>query len=213
MTVYFIGGSPCSGKSTVAQALSERYDLAYFKVDDHLDQYMRLGAEAGKRCCTAIAGMSPEEIWMRDPVVQCAEELQIYEEISEYVLKDLAAMDDGRDVITEGAAYLPVIARCCGIPQERYISVTPTRAFQISHYRERPWVPHVLAGCSDREKAFANWMERDALFAQAVQGQCREAGYVSLINGGESSVEELTGRVAAHFGLAGNCTGNFGEDC
>ncbi len=38
MAVYFIGGSPCSGKSTVARALSARYDLTYFKVDDHLDR-------------------------------------------------------------------------------------------------------------------------------------------------------------------------------
>ena len=33
MTVYYIGGSPCSGKSTVAEALAARYGLTYFKAD------------------------------------------------------------------------------------------------------------------------------------------------------------------------------------
>jgi hypothetical protein len=63
-------------------------------------------------------------------------------------------------------------------------------------------VPYVLAGCSDRQQAFANWMERDALFATAVQKQCGEHGYVSLINAGDEPVDRLVERVAAHFGLA-----------
>ena len=37
MNTYFIGGSPCSGKSTVAEILAKKYDLYYFKVDDFLD--------------------------------------------------------------------------------------------------------------------------------------------------------------------------------
>ena len=41
---YYIGGSPCAGKSTVAEILSRKYNLYYYKVDDYLDKYIRLGA-------------------------------------------------------------------------------------------------------------------------------------------------------------------------
>ena len=41
---YYIGGSPCAGKSTIAEILSRKYNLYYFKVDDYLDKYIRLGA-------------------------------------------------------------------------------------------------------------------------------------------------------------------------
>ena len=34
--VLFIGGSPCSGKSTVAERISKEYGAYYFKVDDFL---------------------------------------------------------------------------------------------------------------------------------------------------------------------------------
>ncbi len=44
MKSYYIGGSPCAGKSTVAEILSQEYDLYYFKVDDFLDGYTKLGA-------------------------------------------------------------------------------------------------------------------------------------------------------------------------
>lgn len=42
INIYYIGGSPCAGKSTVAEILSQKYDLYYFKVDDFLDDYTKL---------------------------------------------------------------------------------------------------------------------------------------------------------------------------
>lgn len=201
MNIYFIGGSPCSGKSTVAEALSARYGFDYFKVDDHLEEYLNRGAAAGKEACARIAGMSPEQIWIRNPLVQCKEELLIYEEIFAYILSDLEQLDGQKGIITEGAAYLPALAKRCGIPADRYLSITPTKAFQVSHYQKREWVPYVLAECSDKAKAFENWMERDALFAKAVQQQCQALGYASVINNGEQPVEMLIDRAVAHFGL------------
>lgn len=199
--VYFIGGSPCSGKSTVAKALSEKYHLRYFKVDDYLEKYMKMAAKDGKPCCAAVAGMSPEQIWMRNPREQCDEELRIYEEIFPYILDDLKNESADSHVITEGAAFLPALIKQCSIEPQRYISITPTKEFQITHYRLREWVPYVLEGCSDKEKAFENWMERDALFAKAVRQQCEKTGYCSLIQNGEFTIDEMLRRVAAHFCL------------
>lgn len=198
---FYIGGSPCSGKSTIAEALSEKYNLHYFKVDDYLDKFIKLGAINQKEICLKSEAMGPEQIWMRDPLVQCEEELLIYEEIFEFILEDLKHIDCKNGIITEGAAYLPKLVKSFDIPFERYISITPSKEFQIFHYSKREWVPYVLAECSNREKAFENWMNRDVLFAEAVQQQCKEFGYVSLINNGELAVEELINRVVSHFEL------------
>lgn len=201
MNVFYIGGSPCSGKSTIAEALSERYGLHYFKVDDHLDRYMQLAADDRKPYCRKALSLTPEQIWIRQPIVQCEEELRIYEEIFEYILADLENIDSQNGIITEGAAYLPALTKTAGIPLERYISITPTKEFQVFHYSKREWVSYVLAECSNKEKAFANWMDRDALFAQAVQQQCAELGYVSVINDGKLPVDALMDKVIGHFGL------------
>lgn len=201
MKLYIIGGSPCSGKSTVAEAIAARWGLTYFKVDDHLDRYLQKAAEEGKPACAAVQGMSPEQIWMRDAHEQCREELKIYEEIFGYVWQDIASLDAPEGIITEGAAYLPSLVKQLGIPPEKYLSITPAKAFQLHHYSKREWVPYVLAGCSNQEKAFANWMERDALFAVAVQQQCDRCGYRSVINDGSLSPEDLIQLTAAHFAL------------
>lgn len=201
MNIYIIGGSPCSGKSTVAEIISKKCGLRYFKVDDYLDAYLKKGAADGKKYCAAIEKMHPEQIWMRPPALQCEEELALYEEIFAYVTEDLKKAAEKGAVITEGAAYLPCLVKKMNVPQERYLSITPTKEFQVSHYKEREWVPYVLEGCSDKEKAFANWMERDVLFAGAVQAQCREAGYVSVINDGSFSPDDMLIRVMKHFEL------------
>ena len=200
INTYYIGGSPCSGKSTIAEIVSKKYDLYYFKVDDFLDKYTKMGASKGYEICKKQERMNAEEIWMREPLLQCTEELAFYEEIFEFVLADLENIE-AKGILTEGAAYLPKLMKKLSISKDKYLAITPTKDFQISHYRQREWVPYVLEGCSDKEKAFSNWMNRDFLFAQEVQRQCSREQYVSIINDGNIEINELVDLVVSHFGL------------
>ncbi|MBQ7139197.1 MAG: hypothetical protein IJO39_09430 [Clostridia bacterium] len=196
MQIYYIGGSPCSGKSTVAEALAKLYGLAYFKADDHLDDFISRGAAAGLPVCQRIRRMSADETWLRPPQVQCQEELDFYAEIAPFVTEKLAALN-APHVITEGAAFLPCLAKDAA----HYIAITPSWEFQVSRYRERPWVPHVLRNCSDKELAFANWMERDCLFAEEVRRQCAQLRLPHMLTDGSISPEECLCQVASLFHL------------
>lgn len=196
MQIYYIGGSPCSGKSTVAEALAEQYELAYFKVDEHLDDFISRGVAAGLPVCQRIRHMSADETWLRPPQVQCQEEFDFYAEIAPFVTEKLAALN-APHVITEGAAFLPCLAKDAA----HYIAITPSWEFQVSRYRERPWVPHVLRECSDKELAFANWMERDALFAEEVRRQCTQFRLPHILTDGSVSPEECLCQVASLFHL------------
>ncbi len=196
--ILFIGGSPCSGKSTAAQRISEKHGAFYFKVDAHLDKYIRLAADRGYAYCKRVLRLSPDEIWMRDPAEQCEEEFRIYKEISEFVFADLDGIGEAL-IVTEGAAYTPEVITAR--ETKDYISILPTPEFQISRYRERPWVQDVLAGCSDKARAFDNWMERDVLFAQRVRRECAERGIPCLINDGSRTAEETLRVVEARLRL------------
>lgn len=165
INTYYIGGSPCSGKTTIAEILSERYDLYYFNVNDFLDKYTKMGATKEYEICMKQDSMNAEEKCMREPLLQCREELTFYEEIFEFVIEDLRLIK-GKGIIMEGATYLPKLMKKLNVPKDRYVPITPTEEFQISHYKKREWVPYVLEGCSDKEKAFANWMDRDILFTR-----------------------------------------------
>lgn len=105
MNIYYIGGSPCAGKSSVAEILSKKHDLYYFKTDDFLDGYMQTGARKGYSVCRKVTSMNAEQVWMREPLVQCREEFDIYREIFEFVATDLKQIDWKGGIITEGAGY------------------------------------------------------------------------------------------------------------
>ncbi len=177
--IYFIGGSPCSGKSTITTMLAENYGFYYFKVDELLDDYINKGKLKGKPICTKQSNMTSDEIWMRAPEIQNLEELQFYREIFEFIITDLSNINS--DIVTEGASYLPELMRKIGIDKKHYINITPTFDFQYAYYKERPWVPYVIRDCHDKEKAFDNWMKRDAFFAGHVRNQSRKLGYKTLI--------------------------------
>ena len=117
--IYYIGGSPCAGKSTVAEILSQKYDLYYFKVDDFLDSYTKSGALKGYPICKKTVELNAEQIWMRDPSLQCREEFQFYEEIFEYIVSDLNQISCKNGIITEGAAYVPNLIKQLGIPSSK----------------------------------------------------------------------------------------------
>lgn len=196
MKVYYIGGSPCSGKSTVAEALAAQYGLTYFKADDYLEDFTARGAAEGMPVCQRILRMTADETWMRPPAVQCQEELDYYREILPFVMEKLAEVNVPR-IVAEGAAFLP----CLMTKASHYIAITPSREFQITRYRKRPWVPHVLRDCTDKELAFANWMERDALFAEEVRRQCTQFALPHLLTNGSTSPKERLRQVATQFQL------------
>lgn len=186
--LLIIGGSPCSGKSTVAERIAQEYSAYYFKVDDHLSELIKQAADNGSAVCKTIQQMSPEEIWMREPEIQCKEEFEIYWDIAPFVF-DMISRIDADLIITEGAAYTPEVMKI--YTADRYVTVIPSSEFQTSHYREREWVPYVLEGCSDKEKAFDNWMQRDILFAQQIQAECIASGIPCKVNDGSESVGQI----------------------
>ena len=67
-----------------------------------------------------------------------------------------------------------------------YILFTPSQTSQSHRY-----VLYVLEGCSDKEKAFDNWMQRDILFAQQIQAECIASGIPCKVNDGSESVGQI----------------------
>ena len=200
MKVYYIGGSPCCGKTTIAEQIATEYGMIHFQVDDSLWDYANRGMEKGYPACQK----QWKENWLSDIHKLYHQELQFYREIFSFIQEDIRKFSSGKDILVEGTALLPEQIKAYGIAKECYICLTPEKEFQIEHYRKREWVPLMLEGCSDKEKAFENWMERDVLFACEVRRQCEEYGYCSILVDGEKGISEIKEMVCEWFGLNGD---------
>lgn len=202
MELYCIGGTTCCGKSTVAELLADRHGLAYYKLDDFLDPYMERMAAAGHELSRVTLGYSMEQMWMRDPADMCRDEIDIYRAMFPHVRQALAEYPADARVLAEGAGLLPAALHDWGLPPARFVCMAPTRRFRLEKYAQRPWIGHYLSGCSDPDAAFANWMERDALFGEAVCAEAEALGSPAIIVDGTRSVDQTARHVEQLFGLA-----------
>jgi hypothetical protein len=199
-TAYWLGGSPCAGKSSVADRLAERYGLTVFRCDDAWFRHIQLCNPVNQPTLHAITRMSWDEIWMRPVAVQVAVEFDAYREEFPMILDDLRRLPRDRPILIEGCALLPELVSLL-VPPQRALWFVPTPVFQRHHYSQRSFVQEILSQCRDPQQAWDNWMSRDEQFGHQVAAAAIQRNHTVAWVDGRRSIEELTALAAAHFAL------------
>lgn len=188
--IYYIGGSPCCGKSTAARQLAEQLGWYHFEADEYLEACVKRGAKEKKPYCMKQATVYGTEKWQRDPVLQAKEEVLFYKEIFPYMMEYVERMRKDRPVIAEGAVFLPMLMKEEREKETGYVCMIPEELFQIEKYKERSWARAVVETCENPEFAFTCWMQRDHLFAKEVKRQAEEYKIPLLCIDGSKNIEE-----------------------
>ncbi|MBE0695698.1 MAG: hypothetical protein IH586_02135 [Anaerolineaceae bacterium] len=198
--IYWVGGSPCSGKSSIATALAAKYGWEYYSCDDAFYRHWKMVNAEDQPVFTRVMRLDQEVLWMRPVEQQVREEIEIYREEFPFILADLQALPRTRPVIAEGAALMPELVLSYLTQKERYIAIVPAAAFQLEHYSRREWITEHLNACSDPQQAFRNWMERDIRFAIQVRARAEESGLRTIVVDGERTIDEIRADVERYFG-------------
>lgn len=195
--IFYLGGSPCSGKSSVAEQLAARFGLNHVRLDDQLFEHIQAASTVIQPTLASLRSASCDEIWMIPPIEQARRTICAY--VEEFPLHHLESLR--QPIIVEGAALLPLlVAPRLDNPRQAFFMV-PTPAFQREHYRLRTWVSDVLSGCNDPQQAFENWMRRDEIFGRWVRGNAYQHGLNTMIVNGEKDIDETIEFVARYFSL------------
>jgi hypothetical protein len=198
---YWIGGSPCSGKSSIADRLAVQYGLHVYHCDDHFNDHVAVADPLTQPHLHRLQTLTWEWLFMRPVAEQVAGEIAIYEEEFALILDDLRKLRREAPLIVEGAALLPALLTPLLPCPSHAIFIIPTGAFQRETYAQRPWPQELLAQCSDPQRAWENWMERDEQFGRHVAAAARAAALTVLNADGQRTLQENTLAVAAHFGF------------
>jgi 2-phosphoglycerate kinase len=201
--VLWMGGSPCSGKSSIAEMLAEKYGLHVYKCDDVFWEHAKRVDPVKHPTFHRLTRMTWDEIWMRPVAVQIADEFACYREQFGMIVDDLLALPRSTPVIAEGAALLPELVSDLLHDRSRAVWAIPTEPFQREYYtlEKRPWINDILAHCQDPTQAFANWMDRDVGFAQRIAQRARALDLEVLTVDGKRTTEQNAEIVAQCFGL------------
>jgi hypothetical protein len=199
--IYWIGGSPCSGKSSIADSLAQSYRLPVYRGDDAFFEHEKIITQDKQPVFHKLTHLSSDELWMRPVDQQIAEEIALYREEFPLILQDLLTLPATHPIIAEGAALLPEqVCQLLSDPR-RAIWIVPTAEFQQHHYPRRDWTHDIVAACTDPEQAFQNWMQRDIGFATFIASQATEQGMRVLLVDGKRSLAENIASVEQHFQL------------
>lgn len=200
--IYYLGGAPCSGKTTAASALRARHGLRAFDLDRHLERLTHRGMLDGNKLLRWASITPPEDTWRRPVAEQSYAEWAIYRAVFPYIRQELEALGEGAPILAEGTGLLPESLAEAHVAPDHCLFLVPSPDFQRVHFRQRPWVAQVLAHVEHPEEAFSVWMARNDRFATAIRQQAQQLGY-TVLETDESSSEAATLRMVEQaLGLA-----------
>ncbi|HEY6963547.1 MAG TPA: hypothetical protein VI408_16800 [Gaiellaceae bacterium] len=184
----WIGGPQGSGKSSIAYALSRRFDLQLYVVDH------RVWVHEPRMPPTEFGGLSLDERWVDAAPEQM---LRWFVTTSRHrvrlVLEDLRELPDAPACIVEGPQLFPTTVSAFLRDPAQALFLLPDEA----QLRERLLARPPIAGTSDGRRARENATERDVLIARTIAREARELRLAVLQV--DAPLEEMIERAAAHF--------------
>ena len=200
--VYWIGGSPCAGKSSVSRLLGETYHIRVYHCDDMLPKHKRRMVPGRHPVLHKWTSWSWDRLWMQSAGELLSEAIAAYTEHFGMVVEDLRSLPRSMPIIAEATALLPSLVANELWERHQAVWLVPTEGFQRERYRGRgSWVDDILGDCSEPERAYANWMDRDVVFARWVAATVADLAYRSIEVDGSRSLAETACLVANHLRL------------
>ncbi|MDQ3803604.1 MAG: hypothetical protein M3416_07225 [Acidobacteriota bacterium] len=199
--VFWLGGPPCAGKTSLSEVLASRFELDVYHADEAFAAHARRLDPALHPTLTRWCASSWNECWarpveslVRDAIACCQEHFTL-------VLEDVLATPADKPLLVEGAALLPRQVAGVLSGRSRAIWVVPAPDFQRGHYSKREWVGAIVGQCDDPEAALRSWVARDAGLARWVAAEAGALGMGLLQIDGSRTLEENAAEVAAYFRL------------
>lgn len=201
--VFWLGGSPCAGKSSISEIIASRFGFDVYHVDEAFEVHAQRFDPIRHPTLAKWSASSWNQRWMQplDRLVQ--DVIACYQEHFTLILEDVFSLPN-RPLLVEGTALLPRQVTRVLSRESRAIWLIPTTDFQRAHYSERDWARRVVAQCSNPDLAFHNWMERDIRFAKWVKAEASVLQLPLLSIDRNRTIEENAEAVAGHFHLVVN---------
>jgi hypothetical protein len=178
--VVWIGGGTGSGKSTLARALSVRYALRRYSIDDRWYAHDDALREPRR---------TPDEQWVDTPPDEQARDwLATSPRRMALVLDELRTLPDDPPIVVEGPQVLPSL-----LPVgSRAVFLETSAEAQERVLRARPMPP-----TRDPPRALRNRIEKDRLVAEHVTIEARRLGYPVVDRGAAEATLRLELRETA----------------
>lgn len=204
--VLWIGGSPCSGKSTISHTIARMYVFLDYHLDAWSRNHFARRIAAGDAEAATFLKMSMDQRWIERSVEALVQEATTsWSRNFSLVIADLLALPKETFIIAEGNFFPACVAPYLSSPNQA-IWLVPADSF-CEQARRRRQVEltrrqkrhSVYNEDSDPEKRLRNIIERDFRLSRYVRQQAEQLHLPFYEVDGSRSPEEMTELVERHF--------------
>lgn len=204
--VLWIGGSPCSGKSTISHTLTRIYVFLDYHLDAWARNHFARRVAAGDTEAIEFLKMNMDQRWIERPVEALVQEtITSWANDFRLVIEDLLSMPRDNFIVAEGNFFPACVAPYLSHLHQA-IWLIPTDSFCARARRQkraeltkRQKRHGVYNESSDSEKQLCNLIERDSALAQYVKRQAEAAQLPLYEVDGNRSIQAMTELVESHF--------------
>jgi len=203
--IYWMGGSPCAGKTTISEIIEQEFGWQIYHIDRYIERYLQRATPDKQPHLHQYQQLGLNKFLHQPAQEQLQIILGMSHEQLHFILEDLAEIESDSPILVEGANLLAADVVQHGASAQNSIWMVPTEAFQLETYPKRgSWVQGVLKLYDDPEEAmlaFERWMERDALMARWTANQAKQQGIPLIMVDGSVSLLDNAEIIMRHFGL------------
>ncbi len=199
--VLWLGGTPCSGKTSVARWLVEHYDVQLYHYDKHERRHVADCLPRQQPEMFAYAAMDMDMRWVQRPVAEMVRATEAaWRERFSMVIDDLRALPQTTPILAEGPGLLPLAVAPYLHHSRQAVWLVPTEGFKRATQPTRGGAP--ANQTSNPDQAYRNLIDLDLQLAMNVKRRAAELGLTVFEVDGTKSVDAMAAQVADHFGLA-----------
>ncbi len=199
--VFWLGGAPDAGKTSLARLLGERHHLQIYHLDAAEPGHVERLSPARHPAMHAWAAMTTDERWvLRPPEVIAEHTVAFGAERFAMIIEDLLALPKAPPILAEGPWLFPDLVAPLLSNHRRGIWLDPTDTFKRASAARRG-KPSSRGKAGDPERMVRHWFARDMLLADHIRRLAAERGLTIIEVDGTRPLEEMAAAVEAHFGL------------
>jgi hypothetical protein len=203
--VYWLGGSPCAGKTTISHIIAQEFGWQTYHIDREVEHYLERANAQAHLHLTAYREMGLKRFLLQSAKSQLELILGMSAEQYTFILEDIAQFPEDVPILVEGANIRPQDVAQHLSDSSHALWLVPTEEFQLDVYPHRgTWVQDVLRHNFDDDTkvdVFEQWMERDAMMARWAAQNAESLGIRVIMVDGSVSLLDNAEIVMKHFGL------------
>src|SRR5437667_8884473 len=105
--VFWLGGSPCAGKSSISEVIARRFGLDVYRVDEAFESHAQRFDPLRHPALTKWSRSSWDQRWMQPVDSLLQDVIACYREHFTLVLEDILSLRKRKFLLVEGTALLP----------------------------------------------------------------------------------------------------------